>query len=73
MNKVEKLFANEFDLLVQKQAKEGLTIEDLRRLDILARSWRSYAANQIKDEGEDLTSVSNEVLKRMIDGKPGLK
>jgi hypothetical protein len=69
MDKVAKLFANEFDLLIQKQAKEGLTIEDLRKLDILSRSWRAYASNQMKDEGEDLTSVSNEVLKRLINAK----
>jgi hypothetical protein len=68
-DRVTKLFANEFDLLIEKQTKEGLTIEDLRKLDILSRSWRAYSSNQIKDEGEDLTNVSNEVLKRLINAK----
>jgi hypothetical protein len=73
MDKVAKLFANEFDELIEKQKREGLTIADVRRLDILSRAWRSYSSNQIKEEGEDLSGVSDEILKRMIDGKDGFK
>ena len=69
MNKVEALYDREFDLLIAKQAEEGLDTNDLRRLDILTRSWRAYSSNQIKkDVEEDLSLYTDEVLKKILNG-----
>jgi hypothetical protein len=69
MNKVEALYDREFDLLIAKQAGEGLDLNDLRRLDIITRSWRAYSSNQIKkDENEDLSLYTDDVLKKILQG-----
>lgn len=69
MDRVELLFANEFDLLIAKQKSEGLEINDLRRLDILTRSFKAYTSNPIKkDVEDDLSLYSDEVLKKILNG-----
>lgn len=66
-DKVTRLFEVEFDDLIEKQAREGLELNDLRRLDILTRSYKAYISNPIKKEVEDDMSLySDEVLKKIL-------
>jgi hypothetical protein len=66
-DRVEKLFEVEFDLLIAKQKSEGLDLGDLRRLDLLTRSFKAYTSNPIKKEAEDdLSLYSDEVLKKIL-------
>lgn len=71
MDKVAQLFSNEFDLLIAKQSRDGLELNDLRRLDILTRSYKAYISNPIKKEVEDDMSLySDEVLKKILNANP---
>lgn len=71
MDKVAQLFSNEFDLLIAKQSLYGLELNDLRRLDILTRSYKAYISNPIKKEVEDDMSLySDEVLKKILNANP---
>ena len=71
MDKVAQLFSNEFDLLIAKQSSDGLELNDLRRLDILTRSYKAYISNPIKKEVEDDMSLySDEVLKKILNANP---
>ena len=67
MDKIERLFEVEFDLLIAKQKLDSLDMNDLRRLDMLTRSFKAYTSNPIKKETEDdLSLYSDEVLKKIL-------
>jgi hypothetical protein len=69
MQRIQDLFEREFDLLIGKQASEGLELADLRKLDLLTRAWKSYVSNPIKkSEEEDLSLYTDEVLKKILNG-----
>ena len=67
IDRVLRLFEVEFDELIEKQARAGLDLGDLRRLDILTRSYKAYISNPIKkNEEEDLSLYSDDVLKKIL-------
>ena len=69
LDKVTRLFEVEFDDLIEKQARAGLDLADLRRLDILTRSYKSYISNPIKkNDEEDLSLYTDDVLKKILQG-----
>lgn len=69
MVKIQELFEREFEILIAKQGREGLEIADLRKLELLSRSWKAYISSPMKkSEEDDFAMYTDEVLKKILKG-----
>jgi hypothetical protein len=69
MKLMQDIFVRELERL-DKDSREGpLEIEDVRKLECLARAWRSYCAAKIEKEADDLSEYTTDELLAIARGE----
>ena len=60
MKELEDIFIREIERLNTASKRGALDIEDVRKLDMLTRAWKSYSGNQIVEESDPLEGMTLE-------------
>ena len=58
MIELQEIFLREINRLNDASKKGPLDMDDIKKLDLLTRSWKSYSGNQIVDDKDPLDGLT---------------
>ena len=62
MKELEDIFKREIERLNVASERGPLDIDDVKKLDLLTRAWKSYSGNQIVEDLEPLKGMTAEEI-----------